>query len=185
MQSRFSVDDPLTYCEYVFEMATISLIRIPDSLLPFLGERDGDSWIFKAEGSHEDSCTWFDKICEHDIDVLSPGGIAAYVGATRAGVHRRLKAGLMTAFCFSITGKTKTLFGGEKKLRELAVVYIPVEEARAWKAELEERWKRLQAKKAATEDDQKFVSEACEPSSPKGDSIRFLEQPPRKRKGSK
>jgi len=161
-------------------MAT-HLIEIPSTLRLLLGEQDGDTRMFKAEGTQDEMCKWFDTMCDLDIDVMSPGGIAGYVGATRAGVHRRLKAGLMTAFCFSITKKTKTLFGGEKKLREFPIVYIPVEEARAWKVELEERWQRIQARKGAKEDE-KFVEESCIPHSPRADDGSFFAKPPRKSK---
>ena len=161
------------------------LTAIPTTLRPFLGQQDGETNIFKAEGSQEQMSAWFEAICDHGIHVLSPGGVAAYVGASRAGVHNRLKAGGLTAFCFTITGKTKTLFGGEKKLRELALVYVPVEEAKAWKRELAIRAKRIEARKQWTEEDRKFVEELTAPTSKKGGDIDFLERPAQASKAEK
>lgn len=158
------------------------LIAIPKSLRPLLGERDGDTHIYKAEGSQEDMATWFEAICDHGIHVLSPGGVAAYVGASRAGVHNRLKAGGLTAFCFTITGKTKTIFGGEKKLRELAVVYVPFAEAKAWKRELVIRAKRIEARKQWTEEDRKIAQELTGPADTKSHDISFLERPAQRSK---
>lgn len=161
------------------------LITIPKSLRPKLGERDGDTQIYKAEGTQDEMAAWFEAICDHGIHVLSPGGVAAYVGASRAGVHNRLKAGGLTAFCFTIAGKTKTLFGGEKKLRELAVVYVPFAEAKAWKRELAIRAKRIEARKQWTEEDRKIVEELTGPADAKSDDISFLERPAKRSKAGK
>jgi len=161
------------------------LITVPKSLRPLLGERDGDTRIYKAEGTQEDMAAWFEAICDHGIHVLSPGGVAAYVGASRAGVHNRLKAGGLTAFCFTITGKTKTLFGGEKKLRELAVVYVPFAEAKAWKRELAIRAKRIEARKQWTEEDRRILEELTGPVDAKSHDIGFLERPAQRRKAGK
>lgn len=170
---------------YPNAMNSSILIAIPKSLRPLLGERDGDTRIYKAEGSQEDMAAWFEAICDHGIHVLSPGGVASYVGASRAGVHNRLKAGGLTAFCFTITGKTKTLFGGEKKLRELAVVYVPFEEAKAWKKELAIRAKRIEARKQWSEEDRKFVEELSASTDAKGNDIGFLERPAQRSKKGK
>jgi len=82
---------------------------------------------------------WFDGLCQHIGPCVSPGGAAVYAGVSRAGVYKRMKAGGLTAFCFHIIGKKKTLFGGERTLKQLPLVYIPVAECKAWGAELEER----------------------------------------------
>ena len=159
-------------------MSSSIRIAIPKTLKRFLGPRDGQTHIYKAEGTQEEMAAWFEAICDHGIHVLSPGGVAAYVGASRAGVHNRLKAGGLTAFCFTITGTTKTLFGGEKKLRELAVVYVPFEEAKAWKRELAIRAKRIEARKQWTQEDQRFAEELSASADRKGNDIGFLERPP-------
>ena len=82
---------------------------------------------------------WFDAICEQVGPTVSPGGAANYAAVTRPGVYKRLRAGTMTAFCFHIIGKTKTLFGETKRLKELAIVYIPVSECKAWRNEMKQR----------------------------------------------
>jgi hypothetical protein len=64
-----------------------------------------------------------------------------------------MKAGGLTAFCFHITGKTKTRFGREKKLKEWPLVYIPVAECKAWGAELDERSVRIEANRGTSEDE--------------------------------
>ena len=66
----------------------------------------------------------------------------------------------MTAFCFHIVGMTKTLFGGTKKLKELAIVYIPVSECQAWRKELEQRVAKLNEGKPITTEDEAALDEA-------------------------
>lgn len=75
---------------------------------------------------------WFDSLCEHIGPAVSPCGAAVYAGVTRAGVYKRMQTGGITAFCFYLAGKKKTLFGGEKKLKQWPLVYIPVVECKAW-----------------------------------------------------
>jgi len=96
---------------------------------------------------------WFDGLCQHIGPCVSPGGAAVYAGVSRAGVYKRMKAGGLTAFCFHIIGKKKTLFGGERTLKQLPLVYIPVAECKAWGAELEERAARLNAHQGRPEDE--------------------------------
>jgi hypothetical protein len=66
-----------------------------------------------------------------------------YANVSRAAVYKRMKAGGLTAFCFHITGKTRTLFGNEKNLKELPLIYVPVEECKAWGIDLERRAGRV------------------------------------------
>ncbi len=84
---------------------------------------------------------------------------AVYAGVTRAGVYKRMKTGGLTAFHFHIVGKTKTIFGKERILKQLPVCYIPVSECKAWGAELEERAERLNAGTGG-EDDEAALDEA-------------------------
>jgi hypothetical protein len=135
-------------------METNLLIQIPPGFAQLVGKPDPGTRIFRAEGTHDEMATWFDALCEHIGPAVSPGGAAVYSGTTRPGVYKRLNAGKMTAFCFHITGKKKTLFGGEKKLKELPLVYIPVSECKAWKAELEQRSARIIASKGQVESEE-------------------------------
>jgi len=129
-------------------------IQIPPAFAAIAGEVDPKTRIFRTGGSHDEMTAWFDALCEHIGPTVSPGGAAVYSGTTRPGVYKRLRAGKMTAFCFHITGKKKTLFGREKKLKELPLVYIPVSECKAWRAELEQRSARIKASKERVERDE-------------------------------
>jgi hypothetical protein len=138
----------------VVEMATdFQLAVIPEELVELVGIRDEGTRIFRAQGDHARMRDWFDAICEYIGPCVSPGGAAVYAGVSRAGVYKRMKAGGLTAFCFHIIGKKKTLFGGEKTLKQLPLVYIPVAECKAWGAELEERAARLNANRGTAEDE--------------------------------
>src|SRR4051812_17776223 len=94
------------------------LVEVHPAFASLAGSRDADTRIFRAEGNHAAMQRWFHALCEHIGPCVSPGGAAVYAGVTRAGVYKRMKAGKLSAFCFHITGKKKTIFGGEKKLKE-------------------------------------------------------------------
>jgi hypothetical protein len=124
-----------------------------EPFVALMGAADPGTRIFRAEGNHYEMQRWFDALCEHIGPAVSPGGAAVYAGVSRAGVYKRMKAGGLTAFCFHIIGKTKTIFGREKKLKEWPLCYIPVAECKAWGAELEERAARIEAKRGTVEDE--------------------------------
>ncbi len=96
---------------------------------------------------------WFNALCEHIGPAMSPGGAAMLAGVSRAGVYKRMKAGGLTAFCFHITGDKKTWLGRDRKLKQYALVYIPVSECKAWGAELDERAARLKANTGSADDE--------------------------------
>jgi hypothetical protein len=125
--------------------AEFPFTEIPEAMARLAGDVGDGTRVFKREGSHAEMAEWFDALCEHIGPCVSPGGAANYGGVTRAGVYKRLKSGGLTAFCFRITGKTKTQFGGEKKLKEWPIVYIPVSECQAWRREMESRIKGKEA----------------------------------------
>jgi hypothetical protein len=120
---------------------------IPDRLKPIVGEPDKGTRIFRAEGSDEDVGRWYDAICEAFLDdsFVSPGGVSMYAPVSRAGVHKRLKEGKLTAFMFHVVEQKRTMFGYQKKLKHLPYGYIPVSECKAWARELEARPDRRQA----------------------------------------
>jgi len=107
-----------------------------------MGLPDGGTRIYRAEGNHSQMRRWFDGLCQHIGPCVSPGGAAIYAKVSRAAVYKRMKAGGLTAFCFKITAKTRTLSGNEKKLKELPLIYIPVEECKAWSVDLDLRGAR-------------------------------------------
>jgi hypothetical protein len=161
------------------------LLRIPDAIRPFIGVQEPGTRVFRAEGTHDEMATWFDALSAQVGPCVSPGGAAVYAGVTRPGVYKRLKSGRMTAFCFHITGKKKTLFGGEKKLKQLAIVYIPVSECQAWRLELEERLARIEARGEASPSDDAASDDAeGEHTSDMHDFLNF-DPKDRKRRGVK
>jgi hypothetical protein len=129
-------------------------IAIPAAFEHLMGVPDAGTRMHRAEGDHAAMRRWCDGLCRHIGPCVSPGGAAVYAGVSRAGVYKRMKAGGLTAFCFHIVGKKKTLFGGEKKLKQLPLVYIPVAECKAWGLELEERARRLNANRGTPEDEE-------------------------------
>jgi hypothetical protein len=128
-------------------------VSIPAAFEHLMGQPDPGTRMFRSEGDHAAMQRWFDALCQHIGPCVSPGGAAVYAGVSRAGVYKRMKAGGLTAFHFHIIGKTKTIFGREKKLKEWPLCYIPVSECKAWGAELQERVERLKAGRATGEDE--------------------------------
>jgi hypothetical protein len=122
-------------------------LEIPASLKPFIGEPDPDTRIYRREGSDEESGPWFDALGEHlpGEGFVSPGGVMMYAPVSRAAVHKRLKEGKMTAFCFHVVEAKRSLFVYQKKLKQLPYVYIPVSECKAWGEELKTRPDRKEA----------------------------------------
>ncbi len=117
-----------------------------------MGVPDGGTRIYRAEGNHSQMRQWFDGLCLHIGPCVSPGGAAIYAKVSRAAVYKRMKAGGLTAFCFKITAKTRTLFGNERKLKELPLIYIPYEECKAWSVDLDLRAARVDVDRGTAED---------------------------------
>ena len=155
----------------------IQYIKIPEAFTAFAGVRDRGKRIYRREGNHEEMVQWFDALTEHIGGCVSTGGAAVYAGVTRAGVHKRLKVGKLTAFCFYITEEKQTLFGGKKKLKHGALVYIPVSECQAWRKELEERVARIEATNALTPEDREALDEAS--GDGEDENPEFLENDPK------
>jgi hypothetical protein len=120
----------------------LHFVQIPDTLIPILGEADPGTRIFRQVGSKEDNGRWFDAICEHIGTTVSPGGVSMYAKVSRAAVYKRIKEGRLTAFCFHEIEERSKFFGGTKTVRTSPFIYVPVEEAKAWGAEIEARLKR-------------------------------------------
>src|SRR5476651_706143 len=95
----------------VYEMKTgsFAFFEIPSALEKFIGVADEGTRMFRAEGSHAAMQEWFDAVCEHVGPCVSPGGAAVYAGVSLAGVYKRMKAGGLSAFCFHIMGKKKSM----------------------------------------------------------------------------
>lgn len=114
-------------------------VEVPPELLPIVGERDGDTRVYRKRGPGEESATWHEVIWRIAGPTVSPGGVLMYCPISRAAVYKRMKDGKLTAFNYYVTGKKAGFFGGFIGFRETPYCYIPVSEAKAWRAELEER----------------------------------------------
>ena len=158
----------------VYEMTTgFPFVGAPEEFAPLAGIADEGTRIFRAEGNHAEMRRWFDALCEHIGPCVSPGGAAVYAKVSRAAVYKRMKAGGLTAFCFHIIGKTKTIFGKEKKLKEWPLVYIPVAECKAWGAELDERSARIGAIRGTPEDEVALKEGEFDEDSPSPDFVHY------------
>lgn len=128
------------------------IVVIPPAFEHLIGVPDSGTRTYRAEGIHSQMRRWFDGLCQHIGPCVSPGGAAVYANVSRTAVYKRMKAGGLTAFCFRITAKTRTPFGNQKKLKELPLIYIPVEECKAWSVDLDLRAARLDVNSGTAED---------------------------------
>jgi hypothetical protein len=108
-------------------------VPIPDEVLPVVGERMGDTRMYEQWGSGDDLEEYFNFLCETYGGLVSPGGAAQMAGVSRAAVHKRMKAGKLTAFLFH------TSIEKGSRGRQTPFVHIPTSEIRAWKNEIYER----------------------------------------------
>jgi hypothetical protein len=159
-------------------------VSIPEEFANLAGPQDGGTRIFRAQGDHMEMRRWFDTLCEHIGPCVSPGGAAVYAKVSRAAVYKRMKSGGLSAFCFHITGKTKTVFGREKKLKEWPLVYIPVSECKAWGADLDGRAARIEANRGTAEDEAALTEAEVDEDHPNPDFI-FYDPKDKKRKDIK
>jgi hypothetical protein len=148
-------------------------VTVPQQFAALIGVADPGTRIFRAEGDHGAMRRWFDSLCEHIGPCVSPGGAAVYAKVSRAAVYKRMKAGGLTAFCFHITGKTKTLFGKEKKLKQWPLVYIPVAECKAWGSELDERAARIEGDRGTPEDKVALEESGVDEDNPGPDFVHY------------
>jgi hypothetical protein len=120
------------------------LIEIPREFVKQAGKADKGTRIFRRRGSHAEMTAWLEDMCKYIGPCVSPGTAVAYVAVTRAGVHKRLNTGRLTAFSFDVVGQTEMFYGEAKKLKELAMMLIPFSECRAWREELATRTERAE-----------------------------------------
>ena len=101
-----------------------------------VGETDPGTRMYRQSGSQEGSRRWYEYISDRWGPLVSPGGAAMYVQVSRAGIHKRLKSGKMTAFLFHVTGRERTFSGKERTVKSQPYVYIPVIECKVWATEV-------------------------------------------------
>ena len=115
-------------------------VTIPEHLKSIIGDPDPGTRTYRAYGTEEEENKWFDavwEVCDPEMAV-SPGGVSMFAKVSRAGVHKCLKDGRLTAFCFHVIEESKWI-KGKPVLREgkRPYCYIPVVECRAWAKHLE------------------------------------------------
>lgn len=114
-------------------------VEIPNHLLPVIGTPDGKSRVYRKDGPQEEVAAWMDAVHITFGPCVSPGGVSMYCPVSRAAVHKRIKEGRLTLFLYHVTHRKTFLFGKKITIRESPYGYIPVSEAKAWRAELEKR----------------------------------------------
>ncbi len=102
-------------------------------MLPVVGEKIEGTRMYEQYGSSEDLSVYFEFLCEAFGGLVSPGGVAAMAGVTRAAVHKRMKAGKLTAFLYH------TSIGKNSGRRITPFCHIPCDEVKAWREEIIER----------------------------------------------
>lgn len=114
-------------------------IAVPVEMHRVVGEPVPGTRLYRKEGPDSEASYWSDALFEKFGPMVSPGGVTMYAPVSRAAVHMRIRLGKMTAFAFYTTTNKRSWFGKSEVKRELDYIYVPVEECRAWKAELEKR----------------------------------------------
>ena len=122
-------------------MSDTFYVELPDELRRILGEPDPGTRIFRTYGNQKQYSEWFDAISHHIGPTVSPGGAANRVHVSRAAVHKRMKAGKLTAFLFYAPENNDELPIYLRLFRKPSAPYgyIPFAECVAWTRELAER----------------------------------------------
>jgi len=128
-------------------------VDVPENYRAIVGERDSGTRCYHAYGPAEDFRRWswaVGRVCGRTI---SPGGVVMYVRCTRAGVHKRIQEGRLTAFCFHVV-KGKTAFRGREILDNGGRPYIdiPLSECEAWGKMLGRQFGRWEGSEEASDD---------------------------------
>ena len=121
--------------------ADIEPVSIPTELRGVLGRPDPGTRCWRWFGTEQEMRGWFDAVmatCAPD-GAVSPGGVAMYARVSRAGVHKRMTQGRITAFMFhQVDGVTRWTKREKLALGGRATqCYMPVSECRSWAALLE------------------------------------------------
>lgn len=150
-------------------------LNVAGELAKLAGKRDKGTRIHRAEGSYDECGEWFERLMELTGDsFVSPGGVAMFAPVSRASVHKRLKEGRLTAFCFHVVEDEKTFFGTTRKAKQRPYVYIPVSECKAWAKELNERFgARMEAEAADGEAGEDILARDPEDKGKRG--VRYVD----------
>ena len=113
------------------------IIEIPEKFLLILGEKDPGTRIYRAIGTDLDYRKWFQAILEiTNGEIVSPGGVPMYCHVSRAGLHKKLKTGGLTAFCFHFTKFESFLFRKREIIQKQSYMFFPICELSHWEDEI-------------------------------------------------
>lgn len=128
------------------------IIEIQEKFLAILGETDPGTRIYRASGTDLDYRKWFQAVLEiTNGEIVSPGGVPMYCHVSRAGLHKKLKTGGLTAFCFHFTKFVRYLFRTKDTeiIQKQSYMFFPICELRNWENEI---LTKLEVKKLDNED---------------------------------
>lgn len=135
----------------------IEFVEVPERLVPALGEKVPGTRMYRRFGTQEDFQGWWDavgQICG-DGGAGSPGGVSMYARVTRAGVHKRMREGRITAFVFYL--KKGVSRWRKREILEYDgspyCIYIPGSEMRSWAEVLGHMDRKAQAREAVGDGD--------------------------------
>lgn len=150
-------------------------VNVTGELATLAGKRDKGTRIYRTEGTYDECGEWYERIAElADDSFVSPGGVSMFAPVSRASVHKRLKEGRLTAFCFHVVHDEKTFFGTTRKAKQRPYVYIPVSECKAWAKELQERFgARMEAEEASAEAEEDILARDPEDKGKRG--VRYVD----------
>ena len=116
-------------------------IEVPKALLPIVGEPTPGTRAYRREGTFKECGEWFETLAEHykgDVG-LSSGGVIMFVPVSRAGVHKRIKEGKLTAFFFYVIHEETRLFGAKRMAKERPFILVSVSECKAWAEDMKRK----------------------------------------------
>ncbi|MGD0253903.1 MAG: hypothetical protein ABSC01_14550, partial [Verrucomicrobiota bacterium] len=116
-------------------------IEVPKELLPIVGEPTPGTRAYRREGTFKECGEWFETLAEYykgDVG-LSSGGVIMFVPVSRAGVHKRIKEGKLTAFFFYVIHEETRLFGAKRMAKERPFILVSVSECKAWAEDMKRK----------------------------------------------
>ena len=129
---------------------SIPFVVVPAKLAKSVGKPGSRTRRYEMVGGHPELQTWLSILGEQFVgDLLPLNWCPEYVGVTRAAIHKRIKAGNLTAFVFCLVGKPFTVFGAKYAITRQEFAYVLRSECDAWQKQLLERRDR----RAEEEDD--------------------------------
>jgi len=133
-------------------------VEIPEHLREVVGEPDEGTRMYRQYGPESLFEAWWYAVCEicGEKSSVSPGGVSMIANVSRAGVHKRMKDGRLTAFMFHVTANRVGLFGGEREIFKEGgrpCVYIPCVECEAWAEQMTGMTKQQRMLEAAGDGD--------------------------------